>query len=284
MAGNLIFFSLILFSVSTRTSQNQQHDADDNRRLIAELQESKLRIARLEFLLEESVQKINAKSNYTEEREKLIDDLMHKIHDLQSVLSKFKEDSYRAEGRLAALEEEIRLLWAASRKNNFDIHNLKSKAQESEDRLEEVTSEVEKMSEIVTEQWIQIQHLEQALHMAELRAMKIQRQLSFTRCTFLKFVNDLSGKHIPKLFGMLDLSSKSAALSTYISQAVQQFKRLFLAFKKFHHELQGFIKEEMVKNELTAALANEELVFFVASALITFPILAAWMLLSVQFS
>lgn len=31
----------------------------------------------------------------------------------------------------------------------------------------------------------------------------------------------------------------------------------------FHMQLQGFIKQEMEKNEFTVALANDELVFFV---------------------
>ncbi|GAY34599.1 hypothetical protein CUMW_012300 [Citrus unshiu] len=282
-AAHLTLLLVILFWSFTLTSQNQQHS---QQHLIAELQDAKLKIAGLESILEESIKKVNGKSNYIEERDKLVDDMTNKIHHLQSLLSKIKDDSSRAEERLNALEEEIRLLWAASRKNNFDIHNLESKALDAEDRLEEVSLQVEKMSEIVTEQWIQIQHLEQALHMAQLRAANVQRQLMYARCTFLKFVKDFSEKHLPKLTGMLVpyLPGKGSILISFMSQVQHQFKRFFLAFKKFHHELQGFIKQEMVKNKLTAALANEELVFFVASALITFPILAAWVLLSSQFS
>ncbi|KAK3207092.1 hypothetical protein Dsin_021138 [Dipteronia sinensis] len=209
-----------------------------------------------------------------------------KIHDLQSLLSKIKDDSLHAEERLTLLEEEVRLLWTASRQNNFDIHVLESKAQDAEDRLEVVNSQVEKMADIVTEQWIHIQHLEQALLIIEMKVQDIQRKLRSTRCTFLKSVNDLSGQHLPKLFGIFDSysSGKGTILNSYMSQALQQFKEFFSAFKKFHHELQGLIKQEMAKNELTDALANEELVFFVASALITFPIFTGWMLLSSHFS
>ncbi|MBA0623289.1 hypothetical protein Godav_008760 [Gossypium davidsonii] len=77
------------------------------------------------------------------------------------------------------------------------------------------------MAEVVTEQWVQIQHLEQALQIAKMRALQAQKQRNM-RCTFLK---------------------------------------------------------EMQRNELTAAFVNDELVFFLASAFITFPILGAWMLL-----
>lgn len=40
----------------------------------------------------------------------------------------------------------MRSLWAASRKINFDIYNLESKAQDAENRLEKVTSQVEKVT------------------------------------------------------------------------------------------------------------------------------------------
>ncbi|KAK1557232.1 hypothetical protein Q3G72_020838 [Acer saccharum] len=274
---------VISVTAHTLTIQIQQQE---QQLLFTELQEANLRIARLESVLEESIHKIDVKNNFIEEREQLIDDMATKIHDLQSLLSKIKDDSLHAEERLTLLEEEVRLLWTASRQNNFDIHVLESKAQDAEDRLEVVNSQVEKMADIVTEQWIHIQHLEQALFIIEMKVQDIQRKLRSTRCTFLKFVNDLFGQHLPKLFGIFDSYSpgKGVILNSYMSQALQQFKRFFSAFKKFHHELQGLIKQEMAKNELTAALANEELVFFVASALITFPILIGWVLLSSHFS
>ena len=40
---------------------------------------------------------------------------------------------------------QVQLLWAALRKNNFDLHILKSKAEDNEKSLEEVTSRVEKV-------------------------------------------------------------------------------------------------------------------------------------------
>lgn len=140
-AAHLTLLLVILFWSFTLTSQNQQHS---QQHLIAELQDAKLKIAGLESILEESIKKVNGKSIYIEEHENVIDDMTNKIHHLQSLLSKIKDDSSRAEERLNALEEEIRLLWAASRKNNFDIHNLESKALDAEDRLEEVSLQVEK--------------------------------------------------------------------------------------------------------------------------------------------
>ncbi|RVW37960.1 hypothetical protein CK203_105977 [Vitis vinifera] len=278
---------------------------------ICELQEMKLRITQLETVMEEIVQNFNEKYLYLKQREKLIEEFSHKIHHLQSVLYSIKGDSSHANERLAALEEEVRLLWAASRKNNFDLHTLESKAQDAEDRLNVVSKQVEQLADVVTEQWIQIQQLEQALQMAELRALKAKRQVSMMRCTFLKqcavdilkngesftsfdiltnlvflqFINNLFGNHLEKVFGMLDpyLFGRGSTLSSYKSRFLHQLKRMWSAAKAYHHELQGFIKQEMEKYEFTAALANDELVFFVASALITFPIMGAWMLVSSQF-
>ncbi|CAL8150263.1 unnamed protein product [Prunus armeniaca] len=56
----------------------------------------------------------------------------------------------------------------ASRKYNFDLHVLESKAQDAEDRLETAASQAQKMADIVTEQWIQIQRLGQALHITQI--------------------------------------------------------------------------------------------------------------------
>ncbi|KAH9797118.1 Myosin heavy chain-like protein [Citrus sinensis] len=255
-AAHLTLLLVILFWSFTLTSQNQQHS---QQHLIAELQDAKLKIAGLETMLEESIRKVNGKSNYIEERDKLVDDMTNKIHHLQSLLSKIKDDSSRAEERLNALEEEIRLLWAASRKNNFDIHNLESKALDAEDRLEEVSLQVEKMSEIVTEQWIQIQHLEQALHMAEFILI-----ISF-------FADDsliVEGSKRPKATDVCQMHILEEVASTRAPRNYQLLLYCPVTTLPKPHPLQGFIKQEMVKNKLTAALANEELVFFVPKGFI----------------
>lgn len=249
-----------------------------NDRFVCELDQLKLKISQLEAILEESTQNVNRKSLYLKEREEVIEALSRKIHHLQSTLDGLKGESSRADARLSALEDEVRHLWAASRKNNFDIYNLESKARDAEERLQTVTSQVENMADIVTEQWIQIQRLEQALHMTKMRA---RRQAGPTRCTFLKFINNIIGTPHQKLSGLLDahLFGKGPTLNSYVSQALHQLKKAFVAAKKYHHQLQGLIKQELEKNEFTAALAHNELVFVLASALLTFPIMGAWMLL-----
>lgn len=46
-------------------------------------------------------------------------------------------------------DAQVRLLWAASRKNNFDLHTLESKAQDAEDRLKVVSKQVEKVNTLI---------------------------------------------------------------------------------------------------------------------------------------
>ncbi|CAM8881076.1 unnamed protein product [Rhodiola kirilowii] len=90
---------------------------------------------------------------------------------------------------------------------------------EAEERLEDVKSEVEKMADIVTEQWIQFRHLEQALMGVLVVAVNI----------------------------------------------------LLSPVKKYHLQLQDFVRQEMEKTQLTAFYTSEELVFFLASGLLTLP-------------
>ncbi|KAJ7968607.1 Alpha-1,4 glucan phosphorylase [Quillaja saponaria] len=255
-------FVIVFPLLETRLSAQPNND------LISELQQIKLKIAHLESVLEESIKSSNEKSLYLRQCEKRIEEMSNKIQNLQSTLSSIEIKSLHTEGRLEALEEEVQLLWAASRKNNFDLHILESKAQDADDRLELLTSQVEQMADIVTEHWIQIQRLEQALQITKIRTMKSRRQVGSARCIFLKVSRVLDSF----LFG------EGVTWSSRLSQCLHQLRRLFTAAKKYHHELQAVIKKEMERYEFTASLVNDELVFFLASALITFPLI--WMLLS----
>ncbi|KAK7327841.1 hypothetical protein VNO77_21934 [Canavalia gladiata] len=266
-----LFVPLLLLHTSLSVSA---HPIDH---YTSQIHQINLRIAHLESVLEESDKKLNEREVYLEECEERMNEMSEKIQHLQSTLSRMKADSLDAERRYKALEEEVQLLWPTLRKSNFDLHILKSKAEETEKKLEEVTSRVEKMGDVVTEQWIQVQHLEQALHITKMRTHKAQRLRGLTRCTFLKFINSL----LDDLWALDSyLFGERTTFSSLISQAMDQMKRCSSLTKKYHHQLQGFIKDLMKRNELTASLANDELVFFLASALITFPLMSAWMMLS----
>ncbi|KAL6291948.1 hypothetical protein ACE6H2_000090 [Prunus campanulata] len=60
-----------------------------------------------------------------------------------------------------------------------------------------------------------------------MRTIRVQRQL--TRCTFLKFLNNLSDDPLLKTLG--------PNFRSYISRDFHQFKRLFAEFKRSQHEV-----------------------------------------------
>ncbi|XP_065876962.1 uncharacterized protein [Euphorbia lathyris] len=278
-AVSLILFPAILFSsLLDLTSQDQQQ----NHLLLNQLHDSKLKIAKLESSLEEIILKIEARDINLKEREKQIREMEERINYLQSKLSNLKSVSFTVDEKVNSLEEEVKDLWATLRKNNFDLYVLQSKAQEAEQRLQAATLNVEEMEEVVTEQWIQIQQFEQALQLREMAILKARRRVSPERCSFLKFMDDLSSKYLSKYLGPFDLYlfGKDSALRSFGSQTVHHFTIFCSRVKESHHELQGFIRREMESHEFTAHLANEELVFVVASALVIFPVLSAWLFLS----
>ncbi|KAL0300701.1 UNVERIFIED_CONTAM: Triose phosphate/phosphate translocator, chloroplastic [Sesamum radiatum] len=175
-----------------------------------------------ESVLEERIEEINAKSRYFGECEKKIGELTTEIDRLKTTLSSIEHDYSRANEKLSALEEE--------------------------------------RTEIVSEQWIQIQQLEQALHMTEMRTSKIRKEL-WRRCPFVKFCASLFGDCLNMLKRIMDpyVTGDGPVVGFCKSQALQTFE----VAKHYHHQLQGFIKHAMKSNELTAGLAHEEVVFFV---------------------
>lgn len=238
--------------------------------LKSDVEQAKLNFSRLESLIKDTILGLNAKSLYLNESQTHIEGMEFQLERLQIEMSILK----------------VRLLWKNLRKSNFKIHLLEAKAQEADNRLESITSQVEMMAAIVTEQWLQIQQLEQALHIAQMRASKAKKARMFKRCSFLKWVGDLFSISPRKLNGIseLFLFEEKSAIGFYLSRALDYLHEIFTAAKFYHHELQGFIKHEMERNEYTATLANDEVVFFLASAVFTFPIMGAWMWLVSQFN
>ncbi|XP_071690974.1 uncharacterized protein [Rutidosis leptorrhynchoides] len=220
--------------------------------LIDEIRDAELKVLQLESILAKSVSVVDTKNKYIKESEKLVEEMTSEVDRLQSVLLIKKNKSSSAYETFNQLEEEVRLLWTTARRNNFELHNLESKAQDAEERLEITKSRVEMMAGVVTEQWIQIQHLEQALVIAEIGLKDLKRIVS--RCPFLKFVNNKFGYLLDDYWKIIE--------------------KTWSAVKQNHHQLQKFVKKEMQKWKYTAAFANKEVVFFVASALITFPALS----------
>ncbi|XP_031114126.1 uncharacterized protein LOC116017641 [Ipomoea triloba] len=245
--------------------------------LRTQLQDAKIKLSRLESTMEEYDYILNAKSEYIERIQKKLEKISFDIDRVQTALSSFKDQESNENQRLTLLshlEEEVQLLWATSRENNFEIHKLTLDAQESKERLKDVASEVEKAVAIVNELWIQIQQLEQAAQLAEIRVLKVKSQLRYGRCPFVKSIKNLSSHHLEMLKGLLRPNS-TLEQNSYLSKALHQFEKTFAPIKPYHHQLQGFLKQAVEQYGVLAVLANDEFVFIVVSALVVFPVIGA---------
>ncbi|XP_010904904.1 uncharacterized protein [Elaeis guineensis] len=271
-----------------------------NDAVVSELEEMELKIARLESFLEENTKILNSKTLHLEEKNKLIEEMEYKIQLLQNALHSIKKspsDSSYSEDRITAMEEEVQLLWNESRENNFKIHTLESLVDDEEEEMKAVASEVDKMKNIVTEQWIQIRQLEQAFQSTKIMASNVRKRIKsedyndvarHIKCAIMKvlrFIKGIHHRYSPEIVGLPDSFFLAGSFSkSFISQAYNEFKRIMSFALECHHELQDVVKDAMEMNKFTAPLANKEVAFFVAYAIMTFPILSAWVFCSSCFS
>ncbi|KAL7619071.1 hypothetical protein Lser_V15G04319 [Lactuca serriola] len=253
----LLFYLSIICNSMAVIPQSSRTGGDARRHLIDEIREAELKVVRLESVLVESNSIVDSKDLYVKKSEKMIEEMSSEVDHLQSVLLAMKNDSSSANERFTRLEEEVRLLWDTSRRNNFELHNLESKAQDAEKRVKVTKSRVEKNNGFIFN--ILNRLLKFHRKRRECPYIMTQRQIqevkrNATRCYFLKFAKSQLGSLVDDLGRMMG--------------------RSWSAVKQYHHQLQRFVKNEMQKWKYTAAYANKEVVFFLASALITFPALS----------
>uniref|UniRef100_A0A1D1XS97 Homeobox protein cut-like ceh-44 n=1 Tax=Anthurium amnicola TaxID=1678845 RepID=A0A1D1XS97_9ARAE len=241
---------------------------------VSELTELKLKISQLESILEKNIKDLDSKVSLLQEKDSLIEEMSSKIQYLQNFLRNMKKSrggSVYSEERVSSLEEEVRNLWGEARKNNFDLHTLQSKAYDAEEKLDSVSSQVLKMEDIITEQWIQIRQLEQALQVTKVRTSKAYRKIKSTGCTLLKFINGFHQHHLPEASCHLRsfFFKKSSVLGPYLSHVFNLVQRISLGVRICHHELQGYVRQMMEKYEFTADFANQEVIFFLVYFIIS---------------
>ncbi|XP_078431500.1 myosin heavy chain-like protein isoform X1 [Wolffia australiana] len=236
----------------------------------SELEQLQQMISRLELLLQKNVEDLKSRLNHQEKymKNKEMSSKGHVSPDSHHP-TKSRCASSSAEEKANCLEE-IQKLWSETRKNKFDIQNLESKAYDGEKKLNYVSSQVQKMKDIITEQWIQIRQLEQALLTLKIRLSRAEAKSNPTFMSVLRQYN-LPNKVI----------SRTESLLFRINSKLRGYpSRLFQVIKTRHHELQGWVRCAMKKNGITASLAHQEIVFILASALLVFPFWAAYFICS----
>ncbi|KAH7655679.1 hypothetical protein IHE45_18G027800 [Dioscorea alata] len=231
----------------------------------SELEKLKLKIDHLESILQENARILNSKTHHLDEEKKLAEALELKINSLERSLDSLK----------------VQLLWAESRGSNFDIHMLESKVIDAVKNLEAVASAADKLDNIVTEQWIQIQQLDQALQMAKIKVAKVHKKSASKFQIKGKNIKDKISEGIfypfQEAVGLPDsFWLGNPVSSSLISQLLDLVRRIMSTTKNFHYELQYFVKHVMETNDFTVSFANEEVIFFLASAIFILPLINAW--------
>ncbi|CAL1372828.1 unnamed protein product [Linum trigynum] len=267
----LFLFASTLASLLAVTSQAELLADDNSSSLIRQLQEAKLKLARLGSDFEH----VEARDRRLEENGKEIEEMEKEFAHLMAILTNLKDELLAGDSVVITLEKEIRDLWDKLRKNEFDIQVLILKAKESDTSPDTVALHLKKAEDLLAERWILIHQFEQALQLIDMRLMEAQTQANYSRSPFLKYMNDPNGNiSKAKRFGA------ESGLSSYISSMLEQLKRLYSTVKEFHFELQSFVRQIMEHYEFTKSIANDEVVFFLASVLLVIPVIGAWIFLS----
>ncbi|KAL4205107.1 hypothetical protein AMTRI_Chr01g135580 [Amborella trichopoda] len=269
------------------TLENRSYDASS---VSSELEELKTKAAFLEFVLQEKTNELNTKDAYIANTLKIIEEKTNDILFLQKSLDDLKHvraDLSNLEERVSGLETEVGILKIVIQKSKADLQSLEYRASDMEKKSELMASQIERMEDIVTEQWIQIRQTEHALQTVQMMTLKARRKIDTAERIVLKFINKVAGYSldsiIPGSFRYYILR-EILIFSSYVDWAAHQLKGIIIATRAYHHELQLYVKKVMEKNQLTKKIAsNDEVVFFLASMLIVVPIMGAWMLYSSTF-
>ncbi|KMZ73484.1 hypothetical protein ZOSMA_148G00330 [Zostera marina] len=276
----LLIFVPILFlpilALSEKDSTVEIHEA-------SELEDLKLKVSDLEFIIHKNNNILMSKVTQLAENSRQIKGMEVKIESLKNTIQKMKNssgDASYSEVRMRNMEEEVGHLWAALRKNNFNIHILGLNARENEEKLIALISKVRKMESVISEQWVQIQQVEQALLLIKKRVQKISMGKNNVKSTVSRFIADLQKHHLPKALDWLGLSAYTKRNATFRFKAMLYLKKIISKVRDFHHEVQYSIKHAMKNNGSTANLVNDEFIFFLASALIISPMLIAFQLIT----
>nr|CAD1839229.1 unnamed protein product [Ananas comosus var. bracteatus] len=212
---------------------------------------------RRQSILAESTTLLHSKTVHVEEDSILIEAMERDIQSLineQQNTKKLLGDSSFSQDSVKAMEEEVRLLKDQSRAISSNIYILESLANDAEKRLEAMSSEVRKMENVISEQWIQVQQFEQAFQLTKMMTSKVHKRSmpkegtdnkwrsKYSITKVIQFVTDNPLRYIPDV-GLLDSLFLAGSLSkSWTFQAYDQFQSILSILHKCHHEVRQFAK------------------------------------------
>ncbi|KAJ1257233.1 hypothetical protein BS78_K155000 [Paspalum vaginatum] len=265
----------------------------DTDALLSEIEALRLKVARLESLLEENANTLNSKASILEEDNKLIEAMERGIQLLvnePASAKKSQRKSYSA-GDIKSMEDEVQLLHQEISKINSNSYTIESLAHNTQKRVEALSLEVQKIEDINTEQWIQIRQLEQAFVLTKMMTSKVHKRSRLSDTAYKwpgketivkasRFCKTIHHQYIPDI-DKPDVFFLGGSVSrSSISLPYNQFKIFISSTQKFHHEVQVFIHNVMESNKYSKGLANEPVTFILAYLLVVSPMWIAWFLYS----
>ncbi|PWZ29555.1 hypothetical protein Zm00014a_002167 [Zea mays] len=290
---------------------NVEADADALR---LEIEALRLKVARLESLLEANSKALDIKASILEEDNKLNEAMEREIQLLTNGPDRTKNSqskSYSA-GNIKSMEDEVRQLQHEIIKINSNSYTVESLAHDTEKRVEALSLEVKKIEDMTAEQWIQIRQLEQAFVLTKMMTSKVHERSRPSDTVYkwpgkeiiVKYVRNikLDGIYLtgasytsrfrkairhrytsdinkPDVFFLGGTISRSN-----ISLPYNQFKIFISLARKFHYKAQCFIRDVMESNKYSCGLSNEPVTFILAYLIVISPLWIAWFLYSTWFS
>ncbi|GJM90989.1 hypothetical protein PR202_ga07322 [Eleusine coracana subsp. coracana] len=171
----IIALLTVIYAVPDAGIRPGAADADALR---SEVEALRLKVARLESILEENTKALNNKASILEEDSKLIEAMEHDIQllvDGQESTKNTRSISYSADN-IKDMEDEVQQLQQEVSKINSNAHTIESLARDAEKRVEALSSEVKKIEDIIAEQWIQIRQFEQAFVLTKMMTSKVHER------------------------------------------------------------------------------------------------------------
>uniref|UniRef100_A0ACD5UMK6 Uncharacterized protein n=1 Tax=Avena sativa TaxID=4498 RepID=A0ACD5UMK6_AVESA len=129
-----------------------------------DISELRLKLTRLESILEENTKTLRSKPFILEVDNKLTEAMEYGVQLLmneEESSEKFQSKFY-SESNIYIMEDEVEILQQEVRKINTIAYTIESLAVDAEKRVEFLSSEIKKIDNIIAEQWIQIRQFEQA--------------------------------------------------------------------------------------------------------------------------
>ncbi|XP_078177303.1 uncharacterized protein LOC144571796 [Carex rostrata] len=191
-----------------------------------EIQALKDHVFQLESSLVEITKKLDVKTELLEENSKLIEamelDIQHLINEQENIKSSLSIRYHQDDNK--DMEQEVELLKDQSSKVNSNIYHLELSAKDTQKNLETLNSEIIKIQSIISEQWIQIRHLEQAFQQTKIMASRVRRKtlqsIPFGKLAYLKVVRFIEVIRLQLIHDITVLESfLLGPLGSYLSDA-----------------------------------------------------------------